>query len=267
MTRGLLALRLALSVAVLLRAGIARPTEPWEDGAPRPFAAGRLEAGLHGRVLAQAGYGRPHWTWAGVQGAAFVTAHTSGVEAAVRGALPFLDLQLSTRRTRSFDRPPLAARATHDEAELSGGHATLTVLDADLSGLLPAPAGLLAWEVEWVRPLELERGRHAFEETWQVAIDGGGAAAFRLGWLIGPLLGRVRLGPSAELVRLLGARDATVWRAGGALFVGLGRHLSLVATALVPVSGPDRFDTATATYGTLALRYALATGNPAPGFF
>jgi hypothetical protein len=36
--------------------------------------------------------------------------------------------------------------------------------------------------------------------------------------------------------------------------------------ALVPVSGPDRFATYTATYGTLVLRYAFASGDPAPGF-
>lgn len=240
--------------------------EPWQDGAPRPFVGGRLEAGLHGRVLAQAGFGRPHWAWAGAQGAAFVTAHTAGLEAAVRGALPFLDAQLALRRTRSFDRPLLAARAAHDEAELSGGHARLTVVTAGVSGLLPAPRGLAAWELEWLRPVGLARGAHAFEETWQVAIGSRGAGALRVGWLAGPLLGRIRLGPFGEAVRLFGRDDGTVWRAGGAAFVRLGPHLSAVVMGLFPVDGPDRFRTWTATYGTVAFRYAFATGDLAPGF-
>jgi hypothetical protein len=271
-------LRLALA-ALLLAAAPARATQPtpppeggaprgedrpWESGTPRAFAAGRLEAGLHGRVLLQLGYGQPHWAWAGIQGAALVTPHTAGVEAAVRGALPFLDLQVALRRTRSFDRPLLAARESHGEAELEGGHARLTVLDADLSGVVPVPGGLAAWELEWVRPLGLAAGAHAFEETWQVAVGPRGAGAFRLGWLAGPFLGRARLGPFAEAVRLFG-RDETVVRAGGALLLTLGPHLSLLASGFAPVSGPDRFDAFTATYGTLALRWAFATGDPAPG--
>jgi hypothetical protein len=254
------------AAALLLAAAVARGDDrPWEAGSPRPFLAGRLEAGLHGRALLQGGFGRPHWAWAGAQGAAFVTAHTAGVEGALRAALPFLDLQIALRRTRSFDRPLLAPAERHHESDLEGGNARLTVVDADLSGVVPVPAGLAAWELEWVRPLGLDPGVHAFEETWQVAIAGSGAGAFRLGYLAGLFRGRARLGPFAEIVRLFG-RDQTVTRAGGALFVGLGRHLSLAAMGLVPVSGPDRLATFTATYGTVALRYAFASGDPAPGF-
>lgn len=254
------------AAALLVAAALpALAAEVWESGEPRAFAAGRLEAGLHGRALLQAGFGRPHWAWAGAQGAAFTTAHTAGVEGAVRAALPFLDLQLALRRTRSFDRPLLAPLAVHREAELRGGHARLTVADADLSGVVPVPGGLAAWELEWVRPLGLAAGVHAFEETWQVAVDRRGAGAFRLGWLLGPFARRLRLGPFAEAVRLFG-RGETVTRAGGALFASLGRHLSVIAMGLAPVSGPDRFATFTATYGTLALRYAFATGDPTPGF-
>jgi hypothetical protein len=172
---------------------------------------------------------------------------------------------VALRRTRSFDRPLLAARERHSEAELDGGNARLTVVDAGLSGVIPVPGGLAAWELEWVRPLGLAPGVHAFEETWQVALGPRGAGAVRLGWLAGPFAGRARLGPFAEALRLFG-RDETVTRAGGALFLILGRHLSLVAMGLVPVSGPDRFATYTATYGTLALRWAFASGDPAPAF-
>jgi hypothetical protein len=253
------------AAALLVAAAVARGEDrPWESGEPRPFVAGRLEAGAHGRALLQGGFGRPHWTWAGAQGAAFVTTHTAGVEGAVRAALPFLDLQLALRRTRSFDRPLLAAAERHSEAELEGGNARLTVVDADLWGVVPVPGGLASWELEWVRPVGLGAGVHAFEETWQVAIAGRGAGAVRLGYLAGPFA-RARLGPVAEAVRLFG-RNETVTRAGGALFVDLGRHLSLVAFALLPVDAPDRFATYTATYGTLALRYAFASGDPAPGF-
>src|SRR5512133_2198566 len=253
------------AAALLLAALPALGAEPWEAGERRAFAAGRLEAGLHGRALLQAGYGKPHWAWAGAQAAAFTTLHTAGVEGAVRAALPFLDLQVSLRRTRSFDRPLLAPAERHTEADLVAGEARLTVVDADLSGVVPVAGGLAAWELEWVRPIHLGPGVHAFEETWQVAIAPQGAAAVRLGFLAGPFAGRARLGPFAEGVRLFG-RDETMTRAGGALFVGLGRHLSLAAMGLLPVSGPDRFATFTATYGTVALRYAFASGDPAPGF-
>jgi len=257
-------MRLA-ALALLVAAAPARGAEPWEEGEPRPFVAGLAEAGLHGRLAAQAGWGKPHWAWAGLQGAALVTPYTAGGEAALRAVLPFLELQVALRRTRSFSRPLLAPRASHDEAELEGGHARLTVLDAGLSGVVPVPGGLAAWELEWLRPLDLPRGNHAFEETWQIAIAPSGAGAVRGGWLVGLLQDRVRLGPYGEAVRLFG-RDATVWRAGGALVWTIGPHLSLLAYGLFPVHGPDTFGTFTATSGTLALRYAFASGDPAPGF-
>jgi len=259
-------MRLAAALALLAAAAPARGAEPWRQGEARPFVAGRVEAGLHGRILAQAGFGKPHWAWAGVQSAAFVTPHTSGGEAALRAVLPFLELEVALRRTRSFDRPLLAPRPSHEEGELEGGHARLTVLDAGLSGVVPVPGGLAAWGLEWLRPLDLPGGAHAFEETWQVAIAPSGAGALRLGWLAGLLRGRVRLGPFGEAVRLFGREDATVWRAGGALVYAFGRHLSLLAFGLFPVRGPDQFRAWTATSGTLALRYAFASGDPAPGF-
>ncbi len=259
-------MRRLAAFAVLALAAPARGAEPWEQAEPRPFVAGRVEAGLHGRILAQAGWGKPHWAWAGVQGAALVTPHTAGGEAALRAVLPFLELQVALRRTRSFERPLLTPRASHDDAELEGGHARLTVLDAGLSGVVPVPGGLAAWELEWLRPLDLPDGAHAFEETWQVAIAPRGAGALRLGWLAGPLWGRVRLGPFGEAVRLFGREDGTVWRAGGALVYAIGRHVSLLAFGLFPLRGPDTFGAFTATNGTLAVRYAFASGDPSPGF-
>lgn len=254
-----------LAVALLLLAGApAGAAEPWSDGVARPFVAGRIEAGLHGRLLAQLGWGKPHWAWAGVQGAALVTSEFAGVEAAARAALPFLDAQVALRGTRAFDAPFLAPLDAHREAELSGSGSRLRVVDAGLSGVVPALRGLAAWELEWVRPLELE-GAHVFEPVWHVAIGPSGAGAFRLGWLAGPFRGRVRVGPFAEAVRLFGREEGTVWRAGGALAAALGPRLSLVARGLFPLDGPDRFRTWTATYGTLALRWSFATVVRAPG--
>jgi hypothetical protein len=263
----------ALAVALLVlaapaaRAGEDPAPTGWAAGAPRPFLAGRLDLGLHAGAVAAAGYGKPHWAWAGAQGSALVSTRFAAVEGGLRAVLPFLDLTVLARRTRSFDKPLLAPLARHREAELSGGAAHVTAIDASLSGVLPAPGGLALWEVALVRPLGLAADRHVFEETWKAIVGPRGARALRAGFLAGPWRGgALRLGPFGEGVTLVGRDVATLWRAGGVLAWSLGPHLTLVGLATLPVSGPDRLDPTTAAYGTLALRWTMATGDPAPGF-
>jgi hypothetical protein len=263
----------ALAIALLLLAapGARAAEEPtpsgWAAGAPRPFLAARLELGLHAGALGTAGFGKPHWAWVGAQGGALVSTRFAAVEGGVRATLPFLDLTVLARRTRSFDKPLLASLPRHHEAELAGGAARLTVIDASLSGVLPAPGGLALWEVALLRPLGLAADRHAFEEAWKIIVGPRGARALRAGFLAGPWRGgRLRVGPFGEAVVLAGREVATLWRTGGVLAWNLGPHLTLVGLGTLPVSGPDRLDPATAAYGTLALRYSMATGDPAPGF-
>ena len=249
---------------ILTLASAARGAEHWEAGAPRPFVAGRLEAGLHARALGQAGWGRPHWGWAGVQGAAFVTPNTRGAEAAVRGALPFLDLAVAVRRTRSFDRPLLAPSAAHDEGELSGGGARLTVLDADLSGFLPAPAGLVAWQLEWVRPLDLPAARTRSRRSgrWRSTAAARPRSA---GLARRAAPGRVRVGPFGEAVRLLGrGRHGVARRRRGPRQARAAPHVPRARARAPRRTGSVRGLDGDVRYGRAALR--LRDRRPRPGF-
>jgi hypothetical protein len=53
----------------------AHPAIPyWSEGRARPFVSGLVVAGVgYGRVAFDAGYGKPHWIWAGVEGTGLIT--------------------------------------------------------------------------------------------------------------------------------------------------------------------------------------------------
>ncbi len=263
--------RLAAAAVALLSAAPGAADEaaesPWAAGPARAFLAGRLETGLYAGARAAAGWGRPHWAWAGVESSARASLEFASVQGGVRAALPFLEVGAVARRVRSYEKPLLANLPEHRQGELEGGGNTYSAAEAWLSGVLPAPGGFVLWELAAVRPLDLPRDRQVFEEEWKVAIGQDGAAAARLAWLVRPWRARVlRLGPFGEAIALRGRGVGVLWRAGGALSWELGPHLSLLAVGSLPVTGPDRFGAWTAMYGTLALRWAFATGDPAPGF-
>src|SRR5277367_2587569 len=63
------------------------PPPYWSAGEVRPFVALDAEAGAHVRAIASAGYGRPHWLWAGAEAAAFATLDFTALYAGIRADL------------------------------------------------------------------------------------------------------------------------------------------------------------------------------------
>lgn len=233
----------------------------WSDGPARPFLSTRLDGGLYARTLVAAGWGKPHWAWAGLQGQALVSRDYASVTGGLRANLLAVDLEVDLRRSRPWRHRFLESAAEHRSAELDAGprgRAEVTSLDVDLTGVVPTPGGLALWEVTWIRLLDAPAGVQLYEE-WNRVVQGRDGILFRAAWMAGLAGNRLRVGPLGEAVALPG-RGAVVWRAGGAGSWSLGPRLDLTGFVALPISSPDRLDFMDALNGSLALRWTWATG-------
>jgi hypothetical protein len=249
----------AVVVAALAPAAPAAAEPPaWKDGARRTFVAGELAGGLVAKAQVMVGRGRPHWSWVGAEALALSTVEFGALYAGARARLPFLDVTLGARRTRSYVHPRLAAMPAH--ATIDGdGAARVTSLDASALAYAPAPAGYLMLWGDLVRPLGIDGGEHVFEEMQRAVVGDGLTLAVRASYLVALDHGRLLVGPMGEHVRL-GGRGAGVWRVGVAGFWDLTPRWQAALVLTAPVSGPDELGFIDGMWGTGVMRFRWASG-------
>lgn len=261
-----LAAALVAVAALSARAGRAEDAagaapRSWSEGPARPFLSTRLDGGLYARAIGAAGWGKPHWMWAGAQGYALTSRDYAAAAFGLRANLLVADLEVDLRRSRPWRHRFLDPLAEHRSSELDAGtrgRAEVTSLDVDLSGVVPTPGGLALWEVMWVRALDAPGGAQLYEE-WNRVVQGRDGILFRALWMAGLLGDRLRIGPLGEGVALPG-RGAAVWRVGGAGSWKITPRLDVTGFIAFPVASPDRLDFMDALNGSLALRWTWATG-------
>ena len=242
------------------------PAPYWSREPVRPFLALDLEAGAYLRATASAGYGRPHWLWAGAEAFAFETLDMGVLYGGVRANLLAADLQLGVRRVFSQVRgtAPLAASHSIDDFDQAARNVDYTTLVAELSGGAPTPRGFVLYDLEALHATDLARGQDLFEEWDHVVTNSGSLAAARLGWVLA--LGQdgfIKLGPMGDLTASFGR--GTTARAGAIGIINLTNHLDLVGLLLWPLRSPDELGFK-GTFGTLRLRWKWASGESQPGF-
>lgn len=262
--------RRALLVLLCSGAGAAQTAAPeqvppqppyWSQGEARPFLALDAEAGAHLRAIVSAGYGKPHWLWAGAEAYAFETLDFGALYAGLRGSLPGLDLQLGVRRVFSRSHGPVPSAPSHALAAFEGApHLDYTTLTLVLSGGLPAPGGYAIYELEALHVDNLPDGQEMLEE-WDHVVTRGSLLAGRLGYLY--QWERLKIGPMIDLTTSSG-RGNTI-RLGGVASYTLTDHLDIAGLLLIPAMSPDDLGFK-GTYGSLRLRWQWATGESKPGF-
>jgi hypothetical protein len=233
----------------------------WSQGEARPFLALDAEAGAHVRAVASAGYGKPHWFWAGAEGYAFETLDFGALYAGLRASLLVADLQLGVRRIYSRTHGLLASAPSHSLAEFEAApNADYTTLTANLSGGVPVPGGFAIYEVEALHVTDLADGQELLEE-WDHVVTRGSLLAARLGYLY--QWKQFKIGPMGDLTGTFG-RGNTV-RLGGVASFTLTSHLDIAGLLLIPVQSPDDLGFK-GTFGSVRLRWQWATGESHPGF-
>jgi hypothetical protein len=253
-----------------LRAGIGVQRPYWSAGEPRPFLAGIFESGgISLRTELDAGWGRPHYAWAGGELTTQLSLRGVTIFSGLRGVLPFGSLRAGARyflATQQRFLPP-NNQLTRPELEIDEGQRTRYLsLDGELQFEIPLPVGTLGGLVSAHGMLGVPDPFFVYEEALRAVVDPPFVARGRVQYLAG--IGdppTFRLGGIVDTI-VNPSREAVWVRTGPAIAISLTHHLEAVGVAALTLLSPDEIGLAGADLGQIGLRYRWATGDLWPEF-
>jgi hypothetical protein len=249
------------------QAGDARPQNYWESQGARWFVGGDLAAGAFNRVRVGAGYGKPHWMWAGVDAQAASTTEFATGLVGLRADLLLINATVAARSTWSYSRRRLAIAESYRDADLTRTAERMSryvSLDAWLWGYLPAGPLLGYWEFGAIWVPSVPRDGGVFEEFLRHPMVGATALSGRLVVWVPLLDDALLVGPAADVVDT--SERGALWRAGPSVGAQLTDHLRADAAWTFAVASPDRLDWFTESWGLGRVTWTWATGEPEPGW-
>jgi hypothetical protein len=239
----------------------------WSVGEPRWFVSTKSDLGLYAKPYFSAGYGMPHWIWAGVDLNAISTTEVGQVYAGVRAASPVFDIAFGFRNTYSYGKPFLAPRASFSSAQVSdapGPNARYWAWEAEAVGFVPLPYSAIMLDWIAVGVLDAPRDRYLYEESYRAVIADSNYTILRAA-TVARVLREDALKVGLLYEWLLGTgRNQNVFRMGPAASLQLTDHLEAVGTLSVVLHSPDALGIFLGSYGLAGLRYRWATGERAP---
>jgi hypothetical protein len=235
-------------------------------GPARPFVSGLALAGFgYADFDLAAGYGKPHWMWAGLEGAGMLTITCAALQAGLHASVVLADLTVMVRRTYAFNHTfiPVSDSVRAGDLDQPGrANATSDVVNASLSGFIPHGRWLLTWELTYVRPLGQSNSDLLYEEIQRIVITNQGLVTSKLGPMVNLATTRdLYVGLLAEHLSLLGRNDGLVFRIGPTFWAGLSKHWDLFGYFTWPVHGPDHLGAWNGMYGAGGFLYRFATGE------
>jgi uncharacterized protein (DUF697 family) len=240
----------------------------WSEGEPRWFISTKSDLGApYVKPYFSAGYGLPHWIWAGVDLNLITTGEFTQVYGGVRATSPVLDFAFGVRDTWSFGKPFLAPKATFtrdDVLNAPGSKSRYWAWEAEVVGVAPLPYSALLVDFIVVRMLDVPAGSYLYEESYRAVVADPTYAILRVAAVARVMReGALKFGPLVEHVFGTG-RDAPITRVGPAGALQLTDHLEVNAALTLAVSSPDSLGLALGAYGVAGLRYRWATGERSP---
>ena len=242
----------------------------WVSGAQRWFISSTLDAGIvYLRPQIAVGYGKPHWSWVGIEGYSS-TSIGGGVEyIGLRAATTFIDARVGARYNFSVEQDFLEPQDdyTREDSELEVGPQSRYVsLEAEITGSVPVPGGTLFAVASGYYITDTPPGWYVFEDALRIIVDPPWVWRARLGYLTSfGISDTLRVGIAAEVIGNP-ARELFVIRAGPALSVSLTHHLEAVGALMIVAQSPDELGLRGAEFGNLGFRYKWATGDRWPEF-
>jgi hypothetical protein len=237
----------------------------WTREPGRPFLSIRGDLGyLYFKPRVSFGYGKPFYTWVGIDVVPSVTTQSGGGYAGPRLQLDWFELRAGARLVHAFGAQYLTPAPSFTIVNLDEfGGSTENYLDLEVEATAAIPAGpgsvLAAFMAESIQLVP--KGFDVYEETLHVVAAPPQLYRARLGYAL--VLGRehtARLGPLVEDIELPD-RQARVVRVGLTGSFAIDDHLAIMATVLVPVYSPDSLGLAGADYTELGVVYRWATGH------
>lgn len=240
----------------------------WSVGEPRWFISTKSDLGtIYAKPYFSAGYGLPHWIWAGVDVNAIITTSVAEVFAGARLSAPVFDISFGIRDDWSFDKPFLMPRTTYfraDVVDAPGKRAKYWALEGEVVAVLPLPHAALVGDFVLVDVLHMPNDMYLYEESYRLITKTPFFYVMRTAAVARFLHeNALKLGLLAEYGFHTG-RERGVWRLGPVLSLQLTDHLALNLAATLKVSSPDHLGLTLGTYGIAGLRYQWATGERRP---
>lgn len=262
-TRGLATLLLLLGSA---GAGAAQDRTPsrvfgddWSQGKSRLFAAFGASAGSLARTDLTVGYGKPHWTWVGVEADGQTTADMAMTRVRARLALVVADLAVGWGRVWSYKHTTLPEQASYASLTYADRpEAHYRTLQLWLMGLLPAPHGYLDWQLEALRIYGGSVERAVYDEQLRAVVFAPWALAGRLGYAFQFADKKGAIGVLAEGL-WPGERDDYLARIGPMFSWMISPRLDVGGVVTMTVHSPDRLNVYEHLWGSLRVRYRTAT--------
>ena len=242
----------------------------WVSGASRWFVSAVLEAGIvYLRPQIAVGYGKPHWSWIGLEGFSAVSI-AGGVEyAGLRAASRYVDVRTGARYNFAVNQNFLLPddQYTREDSELQlGPQSRYVSLEAEITGSMPVPGGNVFAVATGYAVVGTPPGYYVWEDSLHVIIDPPYVWRARLGYLAGfGIDDTLKIGAAIELIGNP-ARDVFVLRTGPVLSVSLTHHLEAVGALMIVALSPDDLGLRGAEFGQLGFRYRWATGDRWPEF-
>lgn len=243
----------------------------WEgSAAARPFVSAVMEFGaLYFRPNLAIGYGRPHWSWIGVEGYSGVSTSGGSDYVGVRVALPQLEIRGGARYAFPLAQYLLLPREEYmrEDTELKlGPRSRYVSAEVEIAGSIPFLGGSLFGVATGYAIVGTQDGYYVYEEALHTVINPPFLYRARLGYL-GQLdaYGELRLGAAAEILGNPG-RDSTLVRLGPVVSVTLTHHLDAIGAVMIVAASPDQLGLLGADLGQLGLRYKWSTGDRWPDF-
>lgn len=239
----------------------------WSVGEPRWFVSTKTDLGLYFKPYFSAGYGMPHWLWAGIDVNAISTNEVGQVYAGVRLASPVFDVAFGMRDTYSYGKPFLEPRASYSLDQVSnapGPNARYWAWEAEVVGFVPLPHSAIMLDFIAVGVLDAPQDRSMYEESYRLVIGDSSYMIWRAA-TVARLLREDALKVGLLYEWLVGTgRDQNLFRMGPAGSLQLTDHLEVVGALSVVVHSPDTLGLFLGSYGLAGLRYRWATGERAP---
>jgi hypothetical protein len=246
------------------------PVSIWSRGESRAFVSSVVELGfVYMRPQLAAGFGKPHWSWIGLEVQPSFSTGGTGVYGGARAALPFVDLRAGARYVFAAGRKFLVPRESYarDDVERLDPRAQTShyvALESELSGTAPAPGGSLFAVGSASLLFGVPEGWFVFDESLHVVVDPPMVWRARLGYALA--LGEddfLSVGPVGEVIGVPD-REAFVVRTGPAVSVKLTAQLDMLASIAFVVASPDTTGLLGADIGRIGLRWRWATGAGEP---
>jgi hypothetical protein len=240
----------------------------WSVGEPRFFVSQRTELGLpYAKPYVSAGFGLPHWIWAGIDLNAIVTMEVVEVFGGLRLASPVFDVSFGIRDNWSLNKAFLPIQSHYSRADVFGAPGPLArywAAELDALALVPLPYSALGVNFVMVHAWDVPPGRALYEESYRLVTHDRTFYVLRFVALARVMNeSALRFGVLTEFGFATG-RDKGVWRVGPIFSVQLTDHLQFNGGFTLKVDSPDTLGLTLGAFGTAGFRYQWASGERRP---